>query len=282
MALQPVGDGCEDDVQLDERGTAEAVDHHQHVAGQRQVGVDGVQGDAGDLPRGDERAAGTAGFAVDADAELDLVFAQLEAGLSGRGYRARGQRHAERAGPVVDLTGQPGGRGQVRAPFGRGAHDLLHEDRRAGTAAARGPGAVLHRHVVVDHDRLDADPVVVGQFRGHLEVEHVAGVVLDDVQHPGPGVDRLGGGQDLVRYRRGEHLTRAGGVEHPVPDVPAVQRLVSRPAAGHQAHLARRRPLRPRDEAFLQVHRQRRVRGADPGQRVDQYLVGCVDKLLHG
>src|SRR5205823_5268271 len=241
------GDGGEDDVQLDERGAAEAVDHDEDVAGQRQVGVDRVQGDTGDLLGGDELAAGAAGFAVDADAEFDLVVGELEAGLAGGGHGARGERHAEGAGPVVDLAGQRGGGGEVGAAFGGRADDLLHEHGGAGAPPTRRPGAVLHRHVVVDDHGLDPDPVVVGEFGGHLEVEHVAGVVLHDVQDAGAGVDGLGGGQDLVGHRRGEHLTRAGRVEHAVAHEPAVQRLVPGPATGHQAHLARRRPTGPRD-----------------------------------
>src|SRR5438874_8995056 len=43
MAGKPFRNGREHHVQLDERGTTEAVDHHQHVAGQRHVGVEGVQ-----------------------------------------------------------------------------------------------------------------------------------------------------------------------------------------------------------------------------------------------
>src|SRR6266536_4895023 len=201
VALQPLRDGREDDVQLDEWGATESVDHHQRLAGQRHVGVDGLQRNPGDLPGRDELASGTARFAVDAHTELDLVLAQLEAGLAGRRDGARGQRHAERAGPVVDLPGQSGGGGQVRVPFGRRADDLLDKDRGPGTPPARRPGAVLHRHVVVDHDGLDLYSLVARELGGHLEVQHVAGVVLHDVQHAGSGVDGLGGGQDLVRYR---------------------------------------------------------------------------------
>jgi hypothetical protein len=59
----------------------------------------------------------------------------------------------------------------------------------------------LHGDVVVDNDRLDCDALCIRQFGGHLEVHHVAGVVLDDVQHTSPAVDVLGGLQHLVRHR---------------------------------------------------------------------------------
>ena len=55
----------------------------------------------------------------------------------------------------------------------------------------RRPGgveAVLHGDVVVEHDRLHLDAVVLGQLGRQLEVEHVAGVVLDDVQDAGAAV----------------------------------------------------------------------------------------------
>src|SRR5438552_3345429 len=201
VAAQPLGDRREDHVQLDERGPAQPVDHHQHVTGQRQVRVDGLQRDTRDLLRRYQPAAGPAGFTVDAHAELDLVLAQLEARLTGRRYRARGQRDTERAGPVVDLATERHRRGQVGAPLRRRADDLLDEHGRAGTPPAGGPRRVLHGHVVVDDHGLDPHPVVTRELGGHLEVEHVAGVVLHDVQYPGTGVDRLRGGQDLVRYR---------------------------------------------------------------------------------
>src|SRR5215469_4569538 len=64
-----------DHVQLDERRAAHAVDHHQDVAGQRHVGVDGVESDGGDLAGGSEWRAQPARLAMDADAELDLRLA---------------------------------------------------------------------------------------------------------------------------------------------------------------------------------------------------------------
>ena len=281
MAGQPLRDGGEDHVQLDQRGAAEAVDHHQSLAGQGQVGVDRLQRDRRDLLRRYQLPTGTPGLPVDTHAQLDLILAQFEAGLSGRRYRAGRQRHAEGPRPLVDLTTEGHGRSEVGAALGRRSHDLLHEHGRAGTPPPRRPGAVLHRHVVVDHHGLDPYPVVGGQLRGHLEVQDVPGVVLDDVQDPGAPVHGLGSGQDLVRYRRGEHLARAGRVEHPVPHKAAVQRLVPGPAAGHQAHLARRRPTGPRDVPVCLVHRQVRMCRSYPGERVDQHLIRCVNQFLH-
>ena len=94
-------------------------------------------------------------------------------------------------------------------------------------------------HVVVGDDGFDLDAGFLGgHLGGHLEVQDVAGVVLDDVQHAGTGVDELGGFVHLVRCRRREHLTGAGGVEHADADEAAVERLVSGAAAGDETDLA--------------------------------------------
>ena len=57
---------------------------------------------AGDLLRARERNAVTAGFAVDADADLHLVLGQVERRLAGRGHGAAGERDAHRAAVRVD------------------------------------------------------------------------------------------------------------------------------------------------------------------------------------
>ena len=88
----------------------------------------------------------------------------------------------------------------------------------------------LNRDVVVDHDRLDLDAVFLGLVGGHLEVEDVAGVVLDDVDDTRATVHCLGRGEHLVRHRRCEDLARAGRVEHADTDEAAMQRLVPRAA----------------------------------------------------
>ena len=105
-------------------------------------------------------------------------------------------------------------------------------------AAPRGVQRVLHGDVVVDQHGLDGDPLVGGVLGRQLEVHDVARVVLDQVHDAGAAVDGLRRGEHLVGHRRGEHLARAGGVEHPEPDEAAVQRLVTRAAAGDEGDLA--------------------------------------------
>src|SRR6202020_3182137 len=103
-----------------------------------------------------------------------------------------------------------------------------------GHAHATTPGRVqrvLHGHVVVGEDGLDLDVVALAHLGGHLEVHHVAGVVLDDVNDPGATVDGLGRLQHLVGGRGGEHLARAGGIRHARPNEATVHRLMPRASA---------------------------------------------------
>jgi hypothetical protein len=71
----------------------------------------------------------------------------------------------------------------------------------ATPAAAGRIRAVLHGDVIVDHHRDDLDVLVLGEFGGHLEVEHVAGVVLHDVHDAGTAGYRGRRGEDLVGHR---------------------------------------------------------------------------------
>ena len=145
---------------------------------------------------------------------------------------------------------------QRLALLGRGAADLLGEHRDADAAPAGGVEAVLDRDVVVGHDRLDLDALALGQVGGHLEVQHVAGVVLDDVQHAGAAVDGLGRLEHLVGRRRGEDLARAGRVEHARPDEAAVHRLVAGAAAGDDPDLALDRRVGAHDHLRVVDHAQ--------------------------
>ena len=141
--------------------------------------------------------------------------------------------------------------------LGRRAADLLSEDRRAHAASAGGVQAVLHGDVVVDHDRLDLDALTAGELGGHLEVHHVARVVLDDVDDAGAAVDRLRRIDHLIRRRRGEHLSGTGGVEHAHPDEAAVHRLVPRAASRNEGHLALDRGVGPDDVVGVEVDPKR-------------------------
>src|SRR5699024_3886586 len=137
------------------------------------------------------------------------------------------------------VLGHPGGdavhRLQVVAAFGGRTGDLFHQDRTGHAAAAGGVQGILHGHVVGDHHGLDRDVLEFGQFGGGLEVEHVAGVVLHDVQDAGAAVGGLGGCLDRVGCRRGEHRAGHGCIQHAAAHETGVQGLVSAAAAADDA-----------------------------------------------
>ena len=104
------------------------------------------------------------------------------------------------------------------AALGGRTGDLLDEHRAGDAASACGVERVLHGDVVVRHDRAHLDAVGRGEVGRRLEVQHVARVVLDDVEHARAAVDGLRRGEDRVGRRRGEHGTGHGGVEHAEAD----------------------------------------------------------------
>ena len=135
---------------------------------------------------------------MDADADLDLVVGQLEGRRAGGGHDAAGQGHAHRASVGVDLDRHVGDSRERATGLGARAGDLLEQHGRADPAPTGRVERVLDRDVVVGDDRGDLD-LVGHELRRELEVEHVAGVVLDDVEDAGAAVDGSGGRLHLVR-----------------------------------------------------------------------------------
>ena len=128
---------------------------------------------------------------------------------------------------------------------------------------------------------VDLDAVALAELGGHLEVHDVAGVVLDDVQHPGAAVDRLGRLEHLVGRGRGEHLARARRVEHAPADEPAVHRLVARAAARDDPDLALHGRVGTDDDVGVVAHPHSvAVRGLDALEGLPDDVVGAVDQLL--
>ena len=196
-------------------------------------------------------------------------------GRSNVGLPAAGTVQLVRATPIerpvrVDPLGERHDGIEVVALFGGGAHDLLQEHGRSDSASAGRPGGVLDGDVVVDDDGCHADALGFGELGRHLEVEHVAGVVLHDVQHARARVDDLGRLEHLVGGGGGEDLTGARRIQHPGSDEAAVQRLVSGAAAGDQRDLAGPGRLAAVDDAVDGVDLQFRVRGRDARERVGE------------
>src|SRR6266581_434308 len=282
--VQQLVDPPVDHVQLGERGAAHRVDERQHAlaGGEAQV-LDDRPGDAvGELVGALHLDALAARLAVDADADLDLVVAQVEGGRAGGRHGARAERQPHRADVVDHLLGQVGDAVEVGALLGLGADELLEQHGPADSAPALGVERVLDGHVVVDGDAGDLLAAVAGQVGGHLEVHDVAGVVLDDVQHAGAAVDLVGGPFHLVGRWRGEHRAGTGGVEHAEPDEAAVHGLVAGATAADQADLAGPRRIGPVDHGRVEVHRDHvAVRQRQAFERFGYEVVDGVDELFH-
>ena len=131
---------------------------------------------------------------MNADTHLHLILAKRESRLAGGRHRAAGQRHAHRAGALVDLVAERLEALQIGARFGCGADDLLHHQRAGNAAPARRIKRVLDRHIVIGDDGLD---IHSRHFLRHLEIHEVALIILDDEEDAGSLIHRL---------RRGDHL----------------------------------------------------------------------------
>ena len=231
--------------QLHRRRPPQPVDEQGDpiARGQAQVGREGVQ-QAVDQPVGRlDRGPPHAGLAVDAQAQLDLVAGQLEAGPAGRRHGAGRQRHAHGADGRGGGPGLLGDGAQVGPRLGRGAGDLVDQDRPGQPPAAGVVGRVGQGGVVGDDRHLDRDTLGPGHLGGQAEVEAVARVVLDDQQAARRAGDGADGGQDGVGTRGGEDVAGDGGREHAAADVAGVGRLVPAAAARDEGHPAASRLL---------------------------------------
>src|SRR5204863_8958924 len=166
--------------------------------------------------------------------------------------------------------------------LGRRSADLLGEHRGADAAPPCGIQAVLHGDVVVDHHGLDLDVLAAGEVGGHLEVHHVARVVLDDVEHSGAAVHGLRRIEHLVGRRRREHLARTGGVEHPEPDEAPMHRLVAWASARDEPDLALHRGIGANDHVRIELDAHEvGVGRCEALQCLGDDVVWFVDQLLH-
>jgi hypothetical protein len=215
---------------------------------------------------------------MNADADLDLVFAQLEGRDAGCGYGAGGESNAHAAGCGIDAGAESDEVWQRHALFGGSAEDFLDHQRSGNPTTPDGVGRVVDRHVVINQNARD---LALGHFRGHLEVHHVAFVVLDDQDDTCACVGRLDGGKDTVGSGRGENRAGNRGIEHPPSDKAGMQGFVARSAAGDECDfgLSRRTALH---EAAAGVHRdQIRVGGGKTVKAFVEDIGDVVDQLLH-
>src|SRR5690606_36929118 len=163
-----------------------------------------------------------------------------------------------------------------------GTGDLLDDERAADAAPAGRPGRVLDGDVVGDEHAADGEALGLPELGGDLEVEHVAGVVLDDLDDPGAAVGRLHGGEDRLGAGRGEHGARDGGVEHADADEAGVERLMAAAPAGDEPDLPGDGAAGPGDEdRVLAGGEDVGVRGHEAGDGLGDDVTWVVDELLH-
>ena len=186
---------------------------------------------------------------MDAQAQLDLVVGQREAGFLRTRQRAAAQGHAHRA-ELRGRLARGGGDLRQRQPQGRGrARDLVHQHGAGDAPPTFARRVPAQRHVVGDDGDLHRDALGAGQLGGQAEVQPVAGVVLDDQQGPvGPGRG-ADGRQHRIGGRRGEYLAADRRAQHAGADIAGVRRLVTGATAGNHGHGP---PLRRRQIAAHQ------------------------------
>src|SRR5215210_9064124 len=284
LALEHVGDVGVGYVELHQGRAAHTVDHHGHLGAGEVNGVaeDLLQHPINDLVCRRDLLALDAWLAVDADADLHLVIADVEDGLPTLWRGAARERHPHRAHVGVDAFGKLLYPCEVFAVVGRGAADLMHEDGACDAAPPARVRRVLDGHIVVGNDVIGLDPFCLAEFPCHLEVEHVACVVLDDVEDTGPAVHGLARLEHLVWGGAREDGAGAGGVEHTWSDETTVGRLVARAAAGDEGYLALYGGVGPYDDVgFGDDPDQAAVGQLHPPEHVLDDPLGRVDDFLH-
>src|SRR5918993_3353449 len=270
LAPEHVGDVGVGDVELHQGRAAHTVDHHGHLgAGVIHRVTENPGHHLVDDPVGGlDVLALDPRLAVDADAYLHLVLADVEDGLPALRRGATRERHPHGTHVGIDPLGELFYLGQVFAVVGGGAADLVHEDGARDAATPARISRVFDRHVVVGDDVVGLYAFVLGELASHLEIEHVARVVLDHVEDPGPTIDGLARLEHLVRGGAGKHGAGAGGVEHARSHEAAVGRLVARAAAGDEGDLALHGGVGPNDDVGF-------------GENADQAAVGLLHAAEH-
>ena len=235
----------------------------------------------GDVVDRRELLAPATRLAVDADADLHLVVGRSKVGVPAAGTMQQVSAMPMERTLALTLTAVAVTSASEPPASACAPGDLFDEDGPADATSTRGVERVLDRDIVIGHDRRNLD-LARHELGGHLEVQHVARVVLDDVQDARAAVDRPRRGLHLVRDGRGEDVAGRGRVEHPESDEAAMERLVARAAARDQGDLA---PLRPAGAEDEQVGASIFTRSGwarpEAGQALGDEVLDVVDELLH-
>jgi hypothetical protein len=119
------------------------------------------------------------------------------------------------------------------------------------------------------------------EFRGHLEVHNVAGVVLDDVENASAAVDGSRSSFDLVRRGRSEHLTETGGIQHSFPNKSHVHGFVTAATSRHDGDFARDRRIGANHIGWVEADLENiRMRQSQAGERLAPDVLRIVNRRV--
>src|SRR5262249_8699388 len=132
--------------------------------------------------------ASSSRLAMDADADLHLIFSEVKSGFAGGRDGTGGECHAHAAALSVDFASQGCYLIERRTGFREATNDFFKQDGDANAATSGGIQAILNGDVIVCYDAGNFDALGVGEFGGHLEVHNVTGIVFDDMQDAGAAI----------------------------------------------------------------------------------------------
>ena len=145
-----------------------------------------------------------------------------------------------------------------------------------------GPEAVFHGDVIIDNDCLDLDALCSGQIRRHLKVQHVAGIILHDVQNTLAAIDCFGRLEHLVRRRTGEYRAGTSGIQHSATDESSVHGFVAAPTSGNQRDLIFHGSVCTGDVIWIGVNLDQIAKsGPKAGNGFENDVLGRINEFFH-
>ena len=194
-----------------------------HVVGAAQVGL------------GDTR------FAVNAEPDSHAPRGHGEQRSLRAGQRAAGEGNPETAGGRVGPGEHPSDLVEPEPGLGRRARDLEDREIPCDSPPLLRLGGIPRGDVVGDHQGVGLDTLGAKPLNGLPEVQHVAGVVAEPHQHPGPAMNRLQHRIGLGGRGGTENVAAHRAVGEPVANPAREGRVVPGTAAIHDRDLPGRR-----------------------------------------
>ncbi len=229
-------DGVEHQVELHDRSSAEPVDEQKHVSLRVvvEIGQDGRNHLLCNIIGGGELDPAASGLTVNAYSHFHFIFAnsecRLPSGRHGTACQCDPHRARTRVGSVAQrLQGR-----EIGSGFRCCTCYFLDDEGSGHPAPSSRIKRVFYRDIVVRNDSFGFAGV---HLSCHVEIHDIAFVILDDEKNASAVIHCIGCGKYLIGRGRGEHLSRAGCIEHAQSDKTRMQRFVPRTAARNQRDL---------------------------------------------